>query len=136
MQHYRLTLVFAFSAVTFTAIAMVIPVNRILIAGLFLGLLVFVALADSNIQRARRRETALVQAQLAERTKLRGELAAQDRALEAANREIESMSFALASDLRSSLAEMEIAGNVLEEQWGEGPDSSIKAQLDRLAERL
>ncbi|MFQ6026452.1 MAG: ATP-binding protein [Dehalococcoidia bacterium] len=132
MHNYRLTIVFAISAIVFTVIAVAIPVNRFVIAVLFLVLLAFIAVADASIQRSRRREMALIEAQLAERKKAEEELSQRAVALEAANRELEAFSYSVSHDLRSPLRSIDGFSQALLEDYEDKLDDDGKDYLRRV----
>ncbi len=132
MRNYRLTIVFAVAAIVFTFIAVAIPVNRLVIAVLFLVLLAFIAVADASIQRSRRREIALIEAQLEERKKVAVELSQRAVALEAANRELEAFSYSVSHDLRSPLRSIDGFSQALLEDYEDKLDDDGKDYLRRV----
>lgn len=131
MRKYRLTIVFALAAVVFTVIA-TLTVNRVLIAVLFLILLAFIAVADVTIQRSRKREIALIEAQLREREKAEQELTERAIALEAATKELEAFSYSVSHDLRSPLRSIDGFSQALLEDYNEQLDNTGKDYLGRI----
>ena len=131
MRKYRLTLVFAAAAIVFTVIA-TLTVNPVLIAVLFLVLLAFIAVADTNMQRSRRREMALVGAQLKEREQAEKTLAERAIALEAANKELEAFSYSVSHDLRSPLRSIDGFSQALLEDYADQLDDMGKDYLTRV----
>lgn len=131
MRQYRLTIIFAIAAIVFTIIAS-LTVNRAVIAVLFLILLAFIGVADTTIQRSRRRELSLVETQLAERKKAGEELAQHAIALEAANKELEAFSYSVSHDLRSPLRSIDGFSLALLEDYEDQLDEEGKSYLHRV----
>lgn len=131
MQKYRLTILFAIAAIVFLVIA-ALTTNRTVIAVLFVTLVAFIAAADLSLQRSRRRELAMIEAQIAEREQAQQELAQRAAALEAANQKLAAFSYSISHDLRSLLHSIECFSQTTLEDYADQIDDLGQDYLNRV----